>query len=273
MPMEKPFIFISYKTEERSTAQRIRQALATSTAEKIWWDQDLQTGGQWNEDLDEAVRNAACIVVLWSNLSVESDWVQQEAAIGKAADKLVPARLDDCDIPLPYRQIQTANLRDWDGNEKHLEFQKISNAVKKLVNAQELNQTSIDSAPLAEDTNYVPKKWWLSLLLPATMATATLALVYLQFATTSELQNVRCLTTTLREISASQVKRDILLLQREALLDEQRVLLESPENNLYLARQDSMFRHLKSIDEALAREREESDKKTDILSREKYCDE
>jgi len=47
MPVNEPFIFISYKTEEREMAQRVRAYLALGTKANIWWDQDLQSGGQW----------------------------------------------------------------------------------------------------------------------------------------------------------------------------------------------------------------------------------
>lgn len=38
----------------------------------VWWDEDIQCGQVWNEVLDDAVKRAGCIVVLWSKKSMRS---------------------------------------------------------------------------------------------------------------------------------------------------------------------------------------------------------
>ena len=123
-------VFISYKTEQRDRAKQVRQALAAATGLVIWWDQDLQTGGAWSEDLDRALLQAGAVVVLWSHQSVQSPWVLQEASLAKAYGRLVPVRLDDCEIPAPFLGIQTADLMDWHGEVHHDEFAKLVRAVR-----------------------------------------------------------------------------------------------------------------------------------------------
>ncbi len=126
-------VFISYKTEDRERAQRVRAALALRLKCEVWWDQDLQTGGSWADRLDVALQDAACVMVLWSYQAVKSPWVLQEASVGKALAKLVPAVLDRCDVPAPYRSIQTAALVGWDGSEHHPDFVKFANGVKACI--------------------------------------------------------------------------------------------------------------------------------------------
>lgn len=124
-------IFISYQSEDRERALRFRQAIATATSRTVWWDQDLQCGGEWTQDLEKALLGARCVVVLWTPRSVASAWVVQEAAIARATGKLIPVLLETCTIPDAFRQIQTADLRDWSGNDKATEFQRLASDVEK----------------------------------------------------------------------------------------------------------------------------------------------
>lgn len=272
MPIEKPFTFISYKTEEREVAQRVRQALALGTKSSIWWDQDLQAGGQWSEELDNAIAEAACIVVLWSSSSVESDWVQQECAVGKAAGKLVPARIEECDIPLPYQQIQTANLTDWNGSEQHPEFRKLIAATLKLVEQQKQQDLAIAEEEVEISQARSLRKWITGFLPHALLTMATFTLVYLLFATNSQVENLQCLTAEFRQISASKVKRDVFMMEKESLLGEQRLLFQESNENPSRQRIDYMDKRIKHIDEMLGIERENLDISNSKIGRDRLCE-
>ncbi|MDH3451813.1 MAG: AAA family ATPase, partial [Gammaproteobacteria bacterium] len=60
-----------------------------------------------------AIDQAKCVLVLWSELSVGSDWVRAEASEGLAANKLIPVMLDEVRVPLSFRRLQTASLLTW----------------------------------------------------------------------------------------------------------------------------------------------------------------
>lgn len=126
-------VFISYKREEKDFANRVRAVLALATRAEIWWDEDLQTGGKWNEDLDQALRDAGCVVVIWSKLSVRSDWVKQEASFAKYAGSILPLLKEPCDVPPPFQSIQTADLTNWSGDERVPEFAKIAERTRLLI--------------------------------------------------------------------------------------------------------------------------------------------
>ena len=144
MPQSRGHVFISYKNEDRARAQQVRGSLKLALGCDLWWDQNLQTGGQWNERLDQALQSAASVVVLWSKRSCESPWVQQEAAIAKVLGVLAPAVIDDCEIPPPYRGIQAARLQDWDGREDDREFVKLVERVRQCLEASS-NSITIES--------------------------------------------------------------------------------------------------------------------------------
>lgn len=127
------YVFISYKREEHEFANRIRAVLSLATRAEIWWDENLQAGGIWNEDLDSALRNAGCVIVIWSRLSVQSDWVKQEASFAKYAGTILPVLKEQCQVPTPFQSIQTADLTRWSGDEREPEFVKVAERTAALI--------------------------------------------------------------------------------------------------------------------------------------------
>ncbi|HIG42367.1 MAG TPA: toll/interleukin-1 receptor domain-containing protein [Gammaproteobacteria bacterium] len=53
--------------------------------------------------MEEALEAARCVVVVWSNHSIKSQWVRTEAHEGLERKILVPLLLDDVKPPLAYR--------------------------------------------------------------------------------------------------------------------------------------------------------------------------
>ena len=112
------FVFISYKSEEASAAEAIRTALQRAGFD-VWWDKQIQCGQAWNQVLDDAVRRANCVVVLWTPSSAKSPWVSHEASIAVAKNSYAPARIQLCTIPAPYSQLQATDIIGWDGTSDH----------------------------------------------------------------------------------------------------------------------------------------------------------
>jgi hypothetical protein len=88
-------LFISYKREDAATAGAVRRGLM-ALGFSVWWDEKLQTGQKWDEEIDEALRKAEAAVVLWSEAAVRSDWVKHEASVAKSRQKLTHAQIEDC---------------------------------------------------------------------------------------------------------------------------------------------------------------------------------
>ena len=60
---------------------------------------------------------ADAVVVLWSEDSVQSHWVLDEATIGRDRGCLIPVRFDDTMPPLGFRQLQVLDLVDGDAED------------------------------------------------------------------------------------------------------------------------------------------------------------
>jgi hypothetical protein len=102
-------IFLSYARADRERAKQIAEALEEK-GWTVWWDVSLVAGDRYRSKIAEQLRSAKCVVVLWSQQSIESDWVIDEAEDGKRRGVLVQALIDDVSPPHGFRQIQAAKL-------------------------------------------------------------------------------------------------------------------------------------------------------------------
>jgi class 3 adenylate cyclase/tetratricopeptide (TPR) repeat protein len=105
-------VFLSYTSEDRSIVETIVRALE-ETGLNVWWDKHIRSGKVYDREIEQAIESASCIVVVWSQRSVESDWVRNEASEGLERDCLVPVRIDETRPPLAFRRVQTIDLKDF----------------------------------------------------------------------------------------------------------------------------------------------------------------
>jgi TIR domain len=102
-------IFVSYANEDRLKAQILVQALE-ARGWSIFWDRKIPVGRTWHDSIGRELSEARCVVVLWSNASVESEWVREEADDARQRGVLMPVRIDNIQPPIGFRGIQAANL-------------------------------------------------------------------------------------------------------------------------------------------------------------------
>jgi TIR domain len=69
--------------------------------------------------------DGGCVVVTWSEASVDSDWVRKEAENGIQRNNLIPVRLADIASPCGLGDWHTTDLMDWDGTPEAAEFEKL----------------------------------------------------------------------------------------------------------------------------------------------------
>ena len=125
---KQPILFLSYARDDRARAQKLAAALQQAGFQ-VWWDALIEGGAQFANSISEALDRADAVIVLWSQRSVESDWVRDEAAIGRDRHRLVPLSLDGSKPPLGFRQYQAIRLDRWNGNADASEIAAIARAV------------------------------------------------------------------------------------------------------------------------------------------------
>jgi len=125
-------IFLSYANEDAVRAEQLAVAL-TQHGWKVWWDRKIPAGRVFEEVIEEAIDAAQCVLVLWSHASVKSRWVKSEASEGANRQILVPVLLDDSRIPLSFRQIQTAKIKDWNGEIDFVQIAELVDSIQHVI--------------------------------------------------------------------------------------------------------------------------------------------
>ena len=125
-------IFISYSSEDRSKAKDIAEALKQQGF-SVWWDRSILPGETFDTAIEKALDAAKCVIVLWSKTSVSKEWVRTEASEGKQRGILIPVLIDDVKMPLAFRLMQAADLRDWGGKLPHPGFDNLLEAVAGIL--------------------------------------------------------------------------------------------------------------------------------------------
>ncbi len=128
-------IFISYSSKDKKNAKELAEVLIAD-GWSVWWDRKIPPGQAFDEVISKALDNAGCIIVLWSNNSVNSNWVKEEASEGLRGNILVPVLIEDSQIPLGFRRIQAARLVGWRKNLQDHEFLQLILSVKQILNLQ-----------------------------------------------------------------------------------------------------------------------------------------
>ncbi|MGH6705361.1 MAG: toll/interleukin-1 receptor domain-containing protein, partial [Sphingomicrobium sp.] len=124
-------VFLSYDREDVGKARSVAHALE-KTGHSVWWDRHIRSGAQYTKEIEEALERADAVVVLWSEQSVESAWVRDEAATGRDSGRLVPVLIDKVEPPLGFRQYQTTDLSRWKGRTASTPFQEMISAIAAL---------------------------------------------------------------------------------------------------------------------------------------------
>ena len=146
-------IFISYSRKDTAIAEKFIDLL-TDEGWSVFWDVEILPGKAWSDTLEEKLNNCKCIVVLWSTNSMGSDYVKEEAALGKNASKLVPIMIEDgISPPFGFGMIEAAILHDWDGDPEHREYQNLVKAITEHVkpNKQQASSATREAAPVAKN--------------------------------------------------------------------------------------------------------------------------
>ena len=84
-------IFISYSKKDHEEA-RLLAAYLEAEGFSVWWDTSLKSGEQFRKVIMTELGRARAAIVIWTENSIESDWVQSEAGRAHADRKLIPVK-------------------------------------------------------------------------------------------------------------------------------------------------------------------------------------
>src|SRR5579863_9525989 len=146
-------IFISYARSTADQAQQIAEALRV-LGYGVWRDDELPAHRDYSEVIEERLRAAKAVVVVWSPEAVRSQWVRAEADIAREAGTLVQLALDGAPLPLPFNRIQCADMSGWAGDLNAPGWKKVAASVAELVGGAStptatVKQTALPAVPAA----------------------------------------------------------------------------------------------------------------------------
>ena len=105
-------IFISYARQDAKRAALLAEALQAEGL-SVWWDHDLVGGDDFRAQIDEVITTAKCVIVIWSEDSVKSPFVRDEANRASARQILIPVSIGDCSPPVGFGELQTIKFKRW----------------------------------------------------------------------------------------------------------------------------------------------------------------
>lgn len=128
-------VFVSYARSSEALARKVDDALV-AIGHQVWRDDELPAHRAYAEVIEERLRAAAAVLVIWSADAARSHWVRAEADAARAAGTLVQMSIDGTLPPMPFNQIQCANLDGWNGDTEALGWAKVEASIAALVGGE-----------------------------------------------------------------------------------------------------------------------------------------
>ena len=125
-------VFISYARSTARIAKAAAEAL-TSDGYSVWMDEELPAHRAYADVISERLNEAKAVLVLWSKEAAASHWVRSEADRARSRGTIVQASIDGTMPPMPFDQIQCADLRRWRGDSGAAAWRKLRQSVGELI--------------------------------------------------------------------------------------------------------------------------------------------
>jgi adenylate cyclase len=125
-------LFISYA---RSTAIQAQQVAAVlrGLGHQVWLDDAIPAHRAYADVIEERLREARAVVVIWSADAAKSEWVRSEADRARAERKLVQLTVDGAALPMPFDQIHCVDLVGWQGDPAAAGWKRVVESVNELL--------------------------------------------------------------------------------------------------------------------------------------------
>lgn len=127
-------IFLSYASQDLQTILPLARALEQE-GWSVFWDREIPLGKTWRQVLDKELSVARCVVVVWTEASVDRRWVLEESEEAQRRGILIPVFMDRVEAPRGFREVQGALLLGWKGKSNHEEFVRLCGACREIIGA------------------------------------------------------------------------------------------------------------------------------------------
>jgi adenylate cyclase len=139
-------VFISYARSTEALARQIGDALR-ALGYRVWRDDELPAHRAYSDVIEERLKAARAVVVVWSAEAVRSHWVRSEADRAREDGKIVQVNVDGARLPMPFDQIQCADLSGWKGDLSAPGWQKAAASIADLAGGVTTARAPAPAAP------------------------------------------------------------------------------------------------------------------------------
>lgn len=128
-------VFLSYSREDTARAEQVANGL-TAAGLDVFWDNEIPPGTTWADYIETKLTQSKALIVLWSEHSTKSQWVREEARLGRDKGVLIPVMIDSSQPPFGFGEVQAANLANWNGEADNPNWRRFIDAVTRATNAE-----------------------------------------------------------------------------------------------------------------------------------------
>ncbi|MEO6271681.1 MAG: toll/interleukin-1 receptor domain-containing protein [Rhodoferax sp.] len=151
-------IFLSYNEKDRPRVRQLAQALERA-GWSVWWDRRVPAGLTWRSLLEQELQAMRCMLVLWSANSVKSEWVCEEATEGRLLGRLIPVFIERVRPPAGFREVQAADLVDWDGTHDTIGLQQLLDDIAHKLGAPAVVAEGVAPPTPVDPPHPTPSPW------------------------------------------------------------------------------------------------------------------
>ena len=123
-----PTYFFHTPARTRRAPSRSRKGLEQAGLD-VFWDNEIPPGTTWADYIEQKLTQCKALIVLWSEHSTKSQWVREEARMGRDKGVLIPVMIDASQPPFGFGEVQAANLATWNGEADNPNWRRFVDAV------------------------------------------------------------------------------------------------------------------------------------------------
>jgi hypothetical protein len=125
-------IFISYSSDDKTIVKQIA-GLLENKGWSVWWDRQIPIGQKYDTVIENELHKAGCVLVVWTQRSITSEWVKNEASEAAQKGILVPVVLEKIELPLAFKRIESAMLIGWNGEQENPELDILFSSIENIL--------------------------------------------------------------------------------------------------------------------------------------------
>ena len=106
-------LFISYAREDEAIVAKLLPFFERLNV-SVWTDQQIRQSEIYTHRINEVLSTCNCVLMIWSEHSAQSNYVQAECERALQDNKLVIGSMTDLELPVPFNIVQSSSLNVFD---------------------------------------------------------------------------------------------------------------------------------------------------------------